>query len=119
MVLVITLVQLEGSVALVGSLDGIALGLDSLHILLAGDGSQLGQNLVGLDLTINQKAALLQEAVGEALDLGISVFEAATTEGQGLLLGDAFLLGAKGSVGVGDSLLLIGEVQVLEDIKLF
>jgi len=89
----VALVQLVAGVALIGSLDRVALGLDLLDLCLPGDGTQFGQDRSGIDLTVGHQATLLQETVGKALHLGIGVPEVAGAQGNSLLLGDSFLFG--------------------------
>jgi len=90
----VALVQLVAGVALIGSLDRVALGLDLLDLCLPGDGTQFGQDRSGIDLTVGHQATLLQETVGKTLHLGIGVAEVASPQGNSLFLGDSLLLGA-------------------------
>jgi len=66
----VALVQLVAGVALIGSLDRVALGLDLLDLCLPGDGTQFGQDRSGIDLTVGHQATLLQETVGKHFTLG-------------------------------------------------
>lgn len=109
MVIVVALVQLVAGGALIGSLNGVALGLNLLDLLFAGNGTQLGQNHIGLDLPVGDKAALLQETVGKALDLRIRVRKVSGTQGHSLKLGDSLLFDTSLGTGLDFSLLGGGE----------
>lgn len=93
-VFVVALVQQIASVALVGSLGRVTLGLHLLDIGFAGDGTQFGQNHVRFYLPIGHQAGLLQEAVGEALYLWIGVCKVSRPQGNSLLLRDSLLFDA-------------------------
>lgn len=110
------LVQLDGCFAFVLALDGPALGQSLLGLLLADEGAQLLQDNILLQFTVLQSADLLEEAVGEALDVLSGVLEVLGLDLGHLLLSQLQLGGALLTMLLGQSLLVLVKLNGLRII---
>lgn len=109
--------ELHSSVAFVLALDGLALGQRRLGLLLANEGAQLLQDHILLNLTVLQGTNLLEEAVGKALDVLCGILEVLGLDLGLLLLGELQLSGALLAMLLGQSLLLLVQLNGLRGGK--
>lgn len=107
------LVQFVCGLTVVLRLDAATLGQRLTSLLLANEGSQLGQHNILLQHTVLEGANLFEEAVGKALDVLGGITEVLGLHLGDLGLGQTDLLGAQLTVLLGQRLLLLAQFNGL------